>query len=398
VISPARRRPRWSTTVGLVLTAADVGAVLLAGVIGGWVGHGASPLPVLAAAAVAGVVARAAGAHRSRLVLSIPEDLPGLLLAAAAATGVLVLAGPAPAASGVLVLATLVLAHTLTLGTAHLARRAGLHRRRVLVVGTGPTARTLTSTLLARPEHGLLPVGMVGAGPGHPLAQARGLPLVLLGPAEVLPQLMAEAGVETVMFALSDQAGAAEAAALDGCLATEAVVYAVPTGLPDARAHIRHPRERVGGVTVVRLYRRAAPGPVRAARRVADLVATLLALSVVLPLAVLIGVLVRLETGGVLVAHPRPGEGGAPAAVPRFRTRRARSLGRPGTTWSVAISGRTGPVGWALRGTRLDRLPALVQVLVRRVSRPRTAEVGAAASATAPRSDQAKIDPRQLLA
>ena len=381
-----------------MVTVADVAAVVLAGLVAGAVGSGGSPVPVLVAAAVAGVVARAADLHRSRLVLSIVEDLPGLLVAAAAATAILLLSDQASATVAVLVLATLVLSHTLVYGTAHLLRRTGRLRRRVLVVGTGPTARALALTLIVRPEYGLLPVGMVGAGRRDPLAQARGLPLALLGPVETLPGLMTEAGVDTVVFALPDPAGAPEAAAIEGCLASSVDVYAVPANFPPAEAHARHPRELVGGVALVHVYRRPAWAPVRAGKRVTELLVTLVALSAVLPLAGVIAVLVRLETGGVLVAMPQAVEGGIPVTVPRFRTRRARSLDRPGTTWSVAISGRSGPIGRALRGTRLDRLPELVQVLLRRVTHPRTAGAAPLGSATAPRADQAKIDPRQLLA
>ena len=42
-------------------------------------------------------------------------------------------------------------------------------------------------------------------------------------------------------------------------------------------------------------------------------------------------------------------------------------MARPGTTFSVAISGRIGPVGQLLRHTHLDALPQLVLALLRRV-------------------------------
>ena len=81
---------------------------------------------------------------------------------------------------------------------------------------------------------------------------------------------------------------------------------------------------------------------------------TLLAL---LPVFAVLAVLVKVETGGVLVGEPRiderrPGVIGAEVPI-----RRARSVARPGTTFSVAISGRIGPVGQLLRHTRLAALP-----------------------------------------
>ena len=121
----------WLRTIGPALTVVDGSAVLVAGLV-----LGESLAPLLVAAAVAVLVARAADLHRSRLVLSIVEDLPGLFVAAAGATAVVIVAGASGAGFGVLALACLVLAHTLVYAGTQLLRRGGLLERRVLVVGT----------------------------------------------------------------------------------------------------------------------------------------------------------------------------------------------------------------------------------------------------------------------
>ncbi len=391
-----RRRVPWFATIGPVVTIADVAAVLLAGLAAGALGTSLSPWPVLAAALVAGLVARAADLHRSRLVLSILEDLPGLLVAAAAATLVLLVNDRASAPFAVLALAMLVLAHTLVYGVTHLLRRSGRLRSRVLIVGTGAAARRLATTLLARPDYGMAPVGLVGTGDSDTLGQARGLPLPLLGMLPALPRIITEAEVDAVVFALPYPAGEAEVAAVEGCLAVSTDVYAVPTHFPPAESHARHPREQVGDVGLVHIYRRGAWAPIRVGKRLTEALVAALTLAAVLPFALVVAVLVRIETGGVLVAQPQIDERGRTTTVPRFRTRRARALARPGTTWSVAISGRVGPMGRLLRRSRLDRLPELVQVLTRRITHPRTATPDPLGSAAAPRADQTKIDAGQL--
>ena len=394
----SRVRPRLSccATVGPVVAVAEVVAVVLAGLVADALGADESPWPVLVAALVAVLVARAADLHRPRLVLSILEDLPGLLVAAAAATVVLLATDRASATFAALALAMLVLAHSVVYGVTHLLRRSGRLRRRVLVIGTGSSARQLAQTLTTRPDYGMAPVGLVGTGDRDPLAQARGLPLPLLGRVQSLPRIMAEARVDTVVFALSHPAGAAEVAAVEGCLAAAADVYAVPTHFPPTAAHARHPRELVGDIAVAHLYRRGTWAPVRAGKRVTEVVVAGVTLAALIPFAALIAVLVRIETGGVLVAQARVDGLGRRTTVPRFRTRRARSLARPGTTWSVAISGRVGPVGRLLRHTRLEKLPALVQALYRRIVRPRAAHTGSWGSASPPRANQPKIDAGQL--
>ena len=349
------------------------------------------------AAGLAVLIARAADLHRPRLVLSIVEDLPGLFVAAAASTAVLVGAGSTGLAFGVLALACLVLAHTLVYAATQVLRGGGRLGRRVLVVGTGTTARGLAQSLLARPELGLRPVGFVGTGPASTLDQARGLPLALLGPVTGLPRTMTETRVDVVVVALSGPAGDDETAAVAGLLATPADVYAVPTWFPPVRAHARHPRELVDGVPVVHLYRRGVWPPVQAVKRAVEILVALVTLVVMLPVFALLALLVRVETGGVLVRQPHVDERGRAVPVPRFRTRRARSVARPGTTFSVAISGRIGPVGRLLRRTRLVELPQLVWALVLRVRYAGGVPGGTpVSSAPAPSTDETQVDTGQL--
>ncbi len=111
----------------------------------------------------------------------------------------------------------------------------------------------------------------------------------------------------------------------------------------------------------------------------------------------LLAVLVKVETGGVLARQPEIDERGRMVTVPWFRTRRARSVVRPGTTFSVAISGRIGPVGQLLRHTHLDALPQLVLALLRQVRYAGGVAGGTlVGSAPAPRADKPQVDAGQL--
>jgi hypothetical protein len=386
-VARARRRWAWFGTVGPVLTLADAAAVLLAGLVAG-----CPDGPLLAATGTALLVGRAADLHRSRLVLSIVPDLPGLVVAAAAATTVLVATG-SPAVTALLVLACLVLAHTLVLAGTGLLRTMGRFHRRVLVVGTGEVARRLALTLLERADLGLRPVGFVGTGSADPLGQARGLPLPLLGPVSGLPRAMTESGVDTAVVALSGPEDGEVAAAVEGLLAATGDVYAVPDTFPASALRARHPRELVDGVPLVHLYARAAPVPVRAFKRLVEVVVAAATWTLLLPVFAGLAVLVRIETGGVLVRQPR--DDGRTEL--RFRTRRARSVARPGTTFSVDIAGRPGPVGRVLRRTRLVALPEPMRALALRVRFAGGAPAHApAGSAAPPRADEAQVDTGQL--
>jgi lipopolysaccharide/colanic/teichoic acid biosynthesis glycosyltransferase len=120
-------------------------------------------------------------------------------------------------------------------------------------------------------------------------------------------------------------------------------------------------------------------------------------LLVLLPACAVLALLVKVETGGVLVRQPRIDERGRSVMVPRFRTRRARSVARPGTSFSVAISGRIGPVGRLLRHTPLVSLPEQMWALLRRLRYAGGVPGGSAVgSAPAPSADQSQVDAGQL--
>ena len=375
---------------------AEVAAVLLAGVVAG-----EPPSGVLAAVGATALVARAADLHRPRLVLCVFADLPGLLVAALVATAVAAAFGGAVGAVSprfaVLALACLALGHTLVFTGTHLLRRTGRLQRHVVVVGTGATARRLAATLLAGPDLGLRPVGFVATGDRPEVDQARGLSLVLLGSVRDLARALAESGADTVVVAPPRPLVATDVATLEGLLAGRSDVYAVPGALPPAHEHARHPRELVGDLPILHLRRRPSRRPARAFKRVVEVLVAVVSLTALLPVSAALAVLVRIETGGVLVRRTRVDQRGRQVPASRFRTRRARSVGRPGTTFSIAISGRVGPVGRLLLRTRLDLLPTLIGLLLGQVwyggaagdsRRPR--------SATAASADQPQVDAGQL--
>ena len=242
VVARVRRRMPWLGTIGPVLTLADAAAVVIAGVVA----TDGSPATVVAAAGVAVLVARAADLHRPRLVLSIVEDLPGLFVAAAAATAVLVGAGSAVSRRSACSPSPAWCSRTpWSTPAPTCCAVVGRLGRPVLVVGTGTTARRLALTLLTRPELGLRPVGFVGTGPASALDQARGLPLALLGPVAGLPRSMTETHVDTVVVALSC-AGRRRGDRCDRRAARRARRRLRRSGLVPAGAGARPPPARAG--------------------------------------------------------------------------------------------------------------------------------------------------------
>lgn len=364
-----------------------------------------SVISVVAVACTVVLLARAAALHRPRLVLTLAPDLPGLLLAAAGGALALSLAGGVRSTAqavtfGAVMFAALAAAHATVLASARATRRRAPGRR-VLLLGTGDKARNLAEWLQTCPELSLRPTGFVATGNTPVLDQARGLSAPLIGTVDGLPRAMVEAQVDGVVVALDDPPGDAESAAILGLLVAAVEVYVVPDGRSELYGHAHHRREVIDHQPLVRLYRRELRPATRAARRVANGLASALALLAVTPLLAVLAILVRAETGGYLVRHEIRTPDGRFTVSPRFRTRRARSVARPGTTFSVAIAGRVGYIGRMLRRTRLDLLPAvaleLSQTLSSSIGRGvRHGDPAAVRPTTSPRADQPKVDAGQL--
>ena len=105
----------------------------------------------------------------------------------------------------------------------------------------------------------------------------------------------------------------------------------------------------------------AHPYPARVAKRVIDIVGSGLALLVLAPVMVIVAVVVRVVLGSpVLFRQTRPGLGGAPFEIVKFRTM-SDAVGRDGAPLSDAERMRR--LGRLLRRTSLDELPQLVNVL-----------------------------------
>jgi lipopolysaccharide/colanic/teichoic acid biosynthesis glycosyltransferase len=99
----------------------------------------------------------------------------------------------------------------------------------------------------------------------------------------------------------------------------------------------------------------------RSGKRLFDLLLTILALALLLPVIGVVALLVRLKLGSpVLFRHQRPGYLGAPFMLYKFRTMTQAKSNRLG---SEADAERLAGFGRFLRSTSLDELPQLYNVL-----------------------------------
>ena len=358
----------WLRSIRPVLTLVDPVAVLVAGLV---VRDSVSPLAVIVAAVAAALVCRGSDLHRSRLVLSVLEDLPRLALATLVATVTLVAITPTPdlespswamlvTFSGT-TLALLVVLRAIVYSRACARRRDGRSSHPAIIVGSGAVGQRLARTFLARGEYGLHPVGMIDTVPG---LAARDLPLPLLGGVDDLENAMADLGVDDVVFAFPEPPDADTLAIVRRCVQRDHQVFVVPRFFEMMGLDHRRRTEVIGDVAVMRLRRWGVRPHTMLLKRAFDVTLAGLALILLSPVLLACALAVRLETGpGVIFRQVRVGLGGGTFTLYKFRSLRPTDQQESATQWSIDNDDRLGPVGRFLRRTSLDELPQLVNVL-----------------------------------
>ena len=362
-----RERPRrWRRaafpTVQAFLLACDGLALAVAGLL-----VDARPGELLLSALLAGWLFQMAGLYRSRLTLSLLDDLPALTGRLLASVSV-VLAGNVLLQRGTdrSLLAAAGLALPLVLlsraGAYHLVTRlrsSGRVAHRTLVIGAGRVGGQVARLMLEHPSFGLNPVGFVDV---EPLLSSAERELPLLGGQHDLARVIAEEDVAVVIIAFGSLPESDMVRFVRTCDRLDCEIFYVPRlfELQETGCVM----DRLRGLPLVRLRRAPFRSLAWRLKRPVDVVVGGLALLLLAPLMALIALAVRLETGrGVLFHQERVGLDGRLFYLLKFRTYRPVSGDESDTRWSISGDARLGPVGRLLRRTSLDELPQLINVL-----------------------------------
>ncbi|MEV0253079.1 exopolysaccharide biosynthesis polyprenyl glycosylphosphotransferase [Streptomyces sp. NPDC050732] len=254
----------------------------------------------------------------------------------------------------------------------HRRRRAATLRRPspVLVVGPGDRARGVAAALLRRPGCGVRPVGIVSetaepppqdeAG-GAGTAAEQGPELPVLCTEDELHRAVIQNDVRAVFLLAGrgeEPAGRLPALHGLGCDLWELDPHCSGAGRgPDGS------RQYVAGFACRPLTPAGSPGP-EAGKRLLDIaVSGVLLLAAAPVLAVCALVLRAVEGPGVIFRQERVGKDGRLFTLLKFRTHRPADQQEAATRWSVADEHRMSAFCRFLRGTSLDELPQLWNVL-----------------------------------
>lgn len=230
---------------------------------------------------------------------------------------------------------------------------------RILVVGTGETARKVARQILAQRDFAYRVIGFIDDDRSR--IGERIVNPAIVGTPEDIPALVAKHQIDRIVVGMADRRGK---------LPIEQLLNAKMTGVRVEDATTTY--ERVTGKILIDDLRPSwlifsegfrVSRLTRFMKRSIDLTLSVTMAIVTFPLMVLTAIAVWLESGRpVLYCQERVGENGRPFTLCKFRSMRkdAEEAGRP--VWASNDDERVTRVGRCIRKTRLDELPQLWNV------------------------------------
>jgi exopolysaccharide biosynthesis polyprenyl glycosylphosphotransferase len=236
----------------------------------------------------------------------------------------------------------------------------GIGLRNAVIVGWNAKGKTLHDLLLQHPALGYRVVGFVKVDKRKSSSNHHGINV--LGNLDALHQIVDQYAVKDVMIALetSDHDKLLDIISRvngqDVSLKIQPDMYDIISG--QARTN------QLYGIPLIEIMPRIMQPWEESAKRVVDIVVSLLVLIVSAPLWMVIGIGIKLDSPGPIVySQERVGKGEKLFKMRKFRSMRADAESSSGPVWAPKNDTRVTSFGKFLRKTRLDEIPQFVNVL-----------------------------------
>ncbi|MCW3019714.1 MAG: sugar transferase [Solirubrobacterales bacterium] len=257
------------------------------------------------------------------------------------------------------------------------ARTRHLVGKSVLIMGAGVVGAQVARRLESHPEYGLVPIGFLDEDP-RSVAEVGGRDVPVLGTIDDLDETVRRTGVTHLIVAFSSVADARVSRLIQRCQELGVDVSVVPRMFDTINDRVGY--DTVGGLPLLSFEAVNPDGLQFALKHALDRVLALTLLIVFTPVIVLAAVAVRLSSPGpAFFRQRRVGRDGKVFDFYKFRSMRVEQPpaddGEPAASaLDFLLGGDTAPggvegedrrtaVGRFLRGTSLDELPQLFNVL-----------------------------------
>ncbi|HEY6665722.1 MAG TPA: sugar transferase [Propionibacteriaceae bacterium] len=365
VVPPSPQRPWW-----LPLLRGGIRPLLLAGdllacIVAGAISPSRSPLSLYFAIVLVAFL-YGADLYRSRLTLSLLDDLPRLIQAWLMAVAVMEVGAQIilrefvgiqlAAVAGI----TLLLFRLLTYQLVRSLRRSGVVSHPTLIVGADETGEAIVRQLNKNPQCGLKPLGFLDSDVSLP--QDRGLQAPLLGGPWNLNKVLRSYEPRALIIAHTSMTESALISMIRACHRHHCEMFILPRLYQVT--HVGDDMDALGDLPLIRLRRAAYRSWAWRCKRLLDVAGSLAAIVLLSPVLLACAIAVRLEGGpGVIFRQERVGVDGRRFELLKFRSLRPVNELESQTNWNIAHDNRVGVVGRSLRRYSLDELPQLFNIL-----------------------------------
>lgn len=345
---------------------------LVAGVFGSLaLGFGPDPSLVSVTILLAGVgialaVLSAGSSYRSRVHLSVLDELPnigGRVMAAGAMTELIAVS--ANAGSGFIIsysiaAVCLLLGRSTCYAIIHWARKRGVARHRTLVVGAGAVGSALAAELVNNPRYGLTPVAFFDPHPmSVPGRNESGIELIKTGN---VADAIWSTKATVVIVAFMSVREASLVSVIRECDRMHTEILCVPR-LFELSSDEGAQMDRIGSIPLLRLRRNANRSRAWISKRAFDILLASAALLVLSPLLAVLALGVVVFNGRpIFFSQERLSKDSAPFHILKFRSLPNAASDVTDADWNN--QGRQPNwFGRLLRKTSLDELPQLLNIL-----------------------------------
>ncbi len=367
---------KYTAMFGWGLRLADLGVVVVAGVLAYWLRFGHQELAldyqraIVRGAMFALLVFSATPLYRSWRGRSLASELGHMVAVYALLFAVLALYAVALKFSGEISrlwrglwflgsLAGGIGVRVVIRGAARWTRSRGMDLRSAVVVGGGRDAQRIIQTLQQRAWAGIRVLGCFRPDAGHGCG-SNGVPC--MGDLDALADYVERENVNQVWIALPMSAQDQINRIIESLTHSTVDIKFVPDlfGLQ----LLNHSVEQIAGLPVINLRASPFDGEQRLVKALEDRIGALLIVLLISPLLALIALGVRLSAPGpILFRQKRHGLDGRVIEVWKFRSMRVHAEEDGKVTQATRHDSRITPFGRFLRRTSLDELPQFFNVL-----------------------------------